>query len=271
MYTCVIIYLMYDILYSITAHEAPDCVIDLIKNIFAYHPALHVGIIIHTSHYLYSELYNAIPYKHVWIHPKPFDKQWCSYGIFLGHILNFTFILEHTLQSRYVCVLASNCMFHRPVTLQILDDKYAESDETYIPTAPMPPIPEWAPTYQLSCNKPFFAFFHQYGIPFVNSYHEGVFFPWNVMKQIATFRDCINMRSLITIDFSFEEVLFSSLHLFFTGRRVRSICTMKQIEIHTIHEIQNPCVKTVARKYNDPVRVWLRKDTSLYSLNHLLK
>ncbi len=262
---------MYDILYSITAHEAPNCVIDLIENIFANHVGLQVGIFLHTNPALHAALEGIIPYRHGWLHPAPFDKQWCSYGIFLGHIMNMKYMIEHGIQGRYVCILASNCMFHRPVTREFLDAKYAEAEETYVPTAPMPPIPEWGPTYQLRCNYEFFRFFHEYRIPFVNSYHEGVLFPWDVMCKIATFQDWVAMRSRVALEFSFEEVLFSSLHLYFTGRRVRSICTMKNIHVDTIQDIENPCVKTVPRTYDDPVRTWLRKERCDISLDHVRK
>lgn len=262
---------MYDILYSITAHEAPDCVIDLVENIFANHVGLQVGIFLHTNPTLYSALENTIPYKHVWLHPEPFEKAWSSYGIFLGHIMNMTYMMQHSIKGRYVCILASNCMFHRLVTPELLDAKYNEPDETYVPTGHMPPIPEWGPSYQLQCNHVFFRFFHEFKIPFVNSYHEGILFYWDTISQIVSFRDWVAMRPLVALEFSFEEVLFSSLHVFFTGRKVRSICTLKDIQHDSIHEIQNPCIKPVPRKYNNPVRVWLRNQRQVISLDHVKK
>ncbi len=252
---------MYDIIYSINVHESPECVYDLIKNIRAYHQTLTVGIILHTNKNLFEVLQ---PSKDVWIYPQPLDKEWCSYGIFLGYIQNFLYLHSKNIEAKYYILLASNCMFHRPVSLELIQNKYAESEDVYIPTAPMPPIAEWAPIYQLSCNADFFNFFHELGIPFINSYHEGSIYPWEIFHKIATLKDWNTMRSKITLEFSFEEVLFPSLHKYFTNKGLRSICTMKLITLESIHEIKNPCIKSIQREYNTPIRQWLRKDTDLY-------
>jgi hypothetical protein len=255
---------MYDVVYSVLAHESPECVVDLIENILAFHPTLRVGIMFHTNPTLAVSLIPKLQYPHVWIHPTPFEKTWSSYSLFLGHIQNILWLQNQGITTRFLCLVASNCMFHRPVTLEFLEAKYAESDDLYVPTAYMPPIPEWAQTYQVRCNGPFFQFFHELAIPFVNSYHEGILLPWDIAIRIATFRDWNAMRALITVDFSFEEVLFSSLHWYFTGRHVRSLCTMQKIELETLHEIQNPCIKTVPRQYDHPIRIYLRKETRKY-------
>ena len=231
---------MYDIIYSINVHESPECVHDLLDNIFAFHPQLSVGVILHTNNLMFEALQN-INRPHVWVYPNPLDKQWCSYGIFLGYIQNFRYLIESKIHAKYYILLASNCMFHRPVSLEFIQDKYMEPEDTYIPTAPMPTIPEWCQTYQLSCNP---QFFQELKIPLCNSYHEGAIFPWYVFQQIVTLKDWNALKSLIRLEFAFEEVLFPSLHRYFTGQTLRSLCTMKHIDLESIHEIQNPCIKT---------------------------
>lgn len=252
---------MYDIIYSINVHESPECVHDLLDNIFAFHPQLSIGIILNTSHTMFDAL-NTVSRSHVWLFPIPLNKQWCSYGIFLGYIQNFCYLVSQSIEAKYYILLASNCMFHRPVSLEFIQEKYAESDITYILTAPMPPIPEWCQTYQLSCNP---QFFQELNIPLYNSYHEGAIFPWHVFQQIVSFKDWTAISSRIRMEFAFEEVLFPSLHRHFTGRALRSICTMKHIDIESIHEIQNPCIKTVPRIYDNEIRRWLRNYIQFYS------
>jgi hypothetical protein len=261
---------MYDIIYSVTVHEAPECVIDLLENIFAYHPTMQVGVILNPNRIMYEQLKSRLAYKHVWLHPEPIEKQWCSYGIFLGHIENFHFLTSKNISANWYCLLASNCMFHRPISLRTIAEKYNEPEHSYIPTAPMPPIPEWPPTYQLSCNPRFFSFFHTHSIPFLNSYHEGTLYPWSVFQKIATFQDWKAKKSEVTMEFSFEEVLYASLHFYFTGKPVRSLCTMKHITIDTLADIQNPCIKTVPRIYDNEIRVWLRKDIRFYRTTNSL-
>jgi hypothetical protein len=249
---------MYDIIYSIIAHESPECVLDLIKNIFAFHPFMNVGIVIHTNIVLYEEV-KRIHKKHVWIHPEPFDKQWCSYGIFLGHVCNFNYVNSIGIIAKYFITLASNCLFHKSVCLEFIEEKINEDSMTYEPPKYMPPIPEWCQTYQLRCNSRFFTCFAQHNIPFINSYHEGTIFEWTIFQKIVNFQDWWALKDIITIDFAFEEVLFPSLYTYFTKKHVRSLCTLKDITLETLKTLQNPCVKPVPRIWDHPIRVELRK------------
>ena len=56
-----------DILYSITAHESPECLIVFLNNIFYFNKALKISVIIHANSFMYKELSGKIPYKNVYL------------------------------------------------------------------------------------------------------------------------------------------------------------------------------------------------------------
>ncbi len=112
-------------------------------------------------------------------------------------------------------------------------------------------------------------YIHEKGVKsYVGSQHEGTIIPYDIMSHIANFSD--NLKSLIQKDTIFEEILLSTFYSHFTGKKLMSICkvfwnkpgyapSISDIEAETL-----PCVKRVDRKYNDPVRTWLRERANNY-------
>ena len=104
-----------DILYSITAHEKPECVWNMYENIMKYHRGLRVEVIVHANPILYEELQsNMPPSSTMLLHAEPTFKERFTSSLFLAHLANFKYMQK--VDFEFFCPLASNCMFvHEPL------------------------------------------------------------------------------------------------------------------------------------------------------------
>ena len=127
---------MYDILYSILIHEAPECVIDLIQNINYFHKGTKVAILFHTNPSMlqFAEQLTK-KYDNVFVNSDVTIKKHYTYSLLDGHVKNIEYCVVQQLKAKYIVLLASNCMFWKPVTLETVDALYAKrtpfNPETY--------------------------------------------------------------------------------------------------------------------------------------------
>jgi len=253
------------LIYSVLCHEHPDSVVDMIQNIFYYHKDISCTIVLNTTPDMYTVL-KAHESPTIFLAP-PSNKQMWTYDILKGHIINFTFCQTNALRSTYFIPLASNCMFHRHVTLSEINDACASVATS---SSPAENYAKW--------HWP--KFFRNYDIirclrkhnihKFYRGNHEGAILPYDIMAKIVNFTLTNNIISLIQQETVFEEMLLHTLYSHFVGREIVNICkifTTSPNLTPSIEEIEaekKPCVKRVDRNYNDPVRSWLRTQANNY-------
>jgi len=259
---------MVDIIYSISCHEEPDCVIDMIQNIFYYNKDICCNIVVNTNVHMFDELKKRqIESPCVFLEDNPTNKRIESYDILKSHISNFLYCRKNAITSTFFIPLASNCMFHKPVCLNTISSSVVNSIHT---------------SYKVNYNKWHWRNFFKNprmihtlessGISeFYPSQHEGVVIPYDIMGQIVDLTIEKNLEQLVEYNTVFEEIILSTLYIHISGKQLYSLCKVfwnKPNYLPNINDIQReplPCVKRVIRAYNDPIRVWIRTQASNYS------
>jgi len=270
---------MIDIIYSILCHEAPDCMIDMICNIAYYHRDVSYLIVINTNVQMYNELkMRSIETSNVKLSQHPFDKKSVGYDITKGHILNFNDCVDASIESTYFIPLASNCMFHKQVTRELLHEfislstfpkERSYSDISRVNTDSKNGI--WWSTFFMNIevintikdvyNSDMF-YWYQF---------EGIILPYSEMQAIVNFIKLNRIEERIQCDTCFDEILIQTLYHCMTGKHLATLCKAfwnspdYSPSIDEMKETPFPCVKRVSRSYNDPIRIWLRTETNNYA------
>lgn len=258
-----------DILYSITAHESPECVIDLINNIFYFNKGLIISIIIHTNTYIFNEL-KDLNIKNVFINPKILDKRYATIDILIGHIQNFTFSEYLNMKFQYFIPLASNCYFHKYLTLDYIKLSLEKSENA---------IPHrnydhngwhwWTSIFQ---NKKILQILldNQDCIDLFVNQHEGQIHTYETISYISNIIMKYKIFDIVESQICFEEFMLPTLYAKYTGKKVVDICNVfwnlpnLRPNIEQIESSEKPIVKTVVRDIDDPIRIYFRKKTNNY-------
>jgi hypothetical protein len=267
---------MYDLIYLITAHQSPECLIDLIHNIFYFHSTLRICILLHLSEPLSLQLQPT--HEHIMIYPKPWNKQaGFDFSIMKKHVELIEWSIQLGITTDYFIPLASNCLFHRHVTKEWLQEQYKVNNQVQLRTTFTDTDWHW-PLF--SKNKRLIAFFNEQGIhEWISYQHEGLFLPYEAAIQLYQFITTHAIESLIETMCPFEEVLLPTLLYHYTKRFPHSLCTIfwkRGIitlweDVHgciiasndhtaTIEDITTsttPCAKAIPLVYDDPIRVWI--------------
>jgi hypothetical protein len=251
----------YDVIYSITAHEKPEVIHDLIRNIKKYNQCNSFLICLHLNHKMFSNFYTDDPC--VVVNPEPYDKKKFTHLILKAHLDNYDYLEKGGIEFRSIMLLASNCMFIKQ----------------------MPPIPEfenYEQTFPQGCNIqhlngwhwPVFKKNHflvncfiDHDIRCYNCWHEGSLHSKEVFGKIKTFIESNRLFSNISCEICFEEILLPSLEVYFQNFMAPQLITVT-LERHgfTIQDIKKMrasgstnsfIVKRVFRNMNDPVRQFI--------------
>jgi hypothetical protein len=258
-----------DIIFSITCHEAPDCVIDMVQNIKYFCKKINFKIILHCNPPLHTILQQHFKDdSQVILHPNPF---WMNQSVHLTqkHLQNFQHV-QH-LNFKYFCLLASNCLMIKELTREDLDNQNVE--KIMLKGGHIPYDTWHFPTF----------FKNQYiveqlkDIELIGCLHEGSLY---TKEQFGKINDFIFGKQLfenMTCDSYYEEILLPSLAKHFSkDGYLKSICktfseipgSWRPLPIN-IEECRRTtkyyCVKRVFRTYNDDVRKWLRESNHFYN------
>ena len=115
----------YDIIYSYTCHENIDSFLDTLKNLFYFNKSQKVLVIINSNDIMYNELTNKINtygLENIKLYPYPSTKKINTYDILNSHIQNFSYCIDNNIKSKYFILLASNCLFHKPISMLYIEN-----------------------------------------------------------------------------------------------------------------------------------------------------
>ena len=249
-----------DILYSLTCHESPDALADTLENIKYFNRGHRIGIILNTNPDMYLSMKEDDVVRIV---PTPWAKRSESCDIFHAHLQNYNYACENNIRATYFIMLASNCMFHRAVTLQEIETGLASTPACDVQTYHERENGwHWPHFYK---NTDLLSRMSEGGIKsYIGYQHEGMVIPHAIMENIYTFVMGQRIFEQITYNTIFEEILPATLFAYSTGKKPFCICKVfwdkKEYtpSIEDIRECSAPCVKRVARSMNDPVREWLK-------------
>jgi hypothetical protein len=245
-----------DVLYFITCHENPEVVLDLLSNIEYYHKTLSFHVILHSNTSMITELSDKLP-SFATLHPTPCAKSRFTYSLYHALIECFVFARELEIISTYCITLASNCMFHREVTLDLLKD-FA------LPRIYPVLYPDDAHVQIAMSNTDLVTTFADNNVDtFYFCMHEGALIEYETFSKIADFTLTHNLHEKIQNEICFEELLLPSLYVHYMGHLYSNINTFptRGNDVPTISQIESstePCFKPCPRDIDHPLRVWLR-------------
>jgi len=254
---------MIDIIYSVLWHESPECFSDNIRNITYFNKGHSIKIIINSNLFIYdafAKLYENDPIT--LFHPSPYNKVKYTYDVLEGHLQNFVYCKRNKITAKYFIPLASNCMFHKQVILP-------EIERNLLLLPDVKDISEnikhsewhWPKFYE---NKKTVHILNNSGIyNFKGGQIEGFVIEYNIFNKIADYLNEHNIKELLTVHTSFEEILIPTLYSYFTNKGQYHICKVfwdipgYTPTIDQIINTNEPCVKRVVLDINNPVRKWI--------------
>jgi len=248
-----------DIIYSITCHESPDSFADTIENIKYFNRGHRIAIIVNANPVMHRTIREDDVVR---LLPNPWNKRTCSHDIFTAHMQNYKYSQEKSITATYFIMLASNCMFHRQITLDEIEEGVSHAPPCDVKTLSRRGTDwHWPPFYK---NAAIVSSLAENGIhTFIASEHEGMIIPYNIMSQIYTFVTSNRLIENIIQQTVFEEIFPGTLYAYFTGKKPYHICKVFWEKpgcapsIDDIRACGDPCVKRVARTMQNPVRQWL--------------
>lgn len=266
---------MYDIIYSVLIHEAPECIIDMIENIKYFNKGIKFAIIFHANPTIFGFAQTLTKkYDNVFVNSDVTVKKLYTYSILDGHIKNIEYCVVKDIRAKYIVLLASNCMFWKPITLETVDDFFAKR-------TPFNPEIYKDPTTDNTWHWPLFFKNHELVQRlkdikmkyFVVLQHEGAIIDYDTAMQMMSQIKCNLLNTIIKVETTFEEILVPSMIVKLTGYNQANMCKVFwEIDgsIPSIEQIKAcslPCVKIRDRDYNSEVRIWLRSIGNNYSVS----
>jgi hypothetical protein len=250
-----------DIIYSLTCHESPDSFADTLENIKYFNKGHRIAIIVNTNQSMHSSVKEDDIARIV---PMPWTKKIYTKDIFKAHLENYKYSRDNNITSTYFIMLASNCMFHRMITLQEIQDGVASTPMHDVTLSLPRPRGWWWPKFYR--NEKVISICEANNIRnYVASQHEGMIVTSSDMDKIYTFTIEKQLLENFTHDVVVEEIIPGTLYAYFTGRKPYHICKVfwdlpnYTPTIQHIQACELPCVKRVERSLTNPVRQWLRQ------------
>ena len=213
---------MYDIIYSVLAHESIECLLNLIENIKKYNKNNNYLIILNLNNYLFDKININKNNKNLIIYPKPIEKKINSYLLLYSHILNFNYLKSNNIKFNYFMFLASNCMFIKqmPKIINIYDDKIKITKSDKINNFTL----NWFHTNNFLKNNKILKLFEINKIGIYNNQHEGQLYTYFMLNTIIDFIEKNNIFNIIEKDTVFEEILPYSLCYYFFNIKPKLYC-----------------------------------------------
>ena len=222
---------MFDIVFSILAHESLDCVIDLCRNIHKYvSPTNSYLIVISANEVIMQEKKrqkecsgsSEDPWTHVQFNPHVFTKRYASIDIMDGLLDNINYLQSMGIHYQGIMSIASNCMFikYLPPVAEILDNleeppvKFL-ADEVNINSW------HWHVYFR---NSNLVAFLKEHNYYFIGFQCEGLFY---TEAQAIAVRDYIEgtLKPLITVENCiFEEFILPTTEYILFGKIGKRFC-----------------------------------------------
>lgn len=245
-----------DIVYSITAHESPECVWNMYENIIKFHKGLYVEVIVHANPPLYEELRrNMPPTSTLLLHPEPTYKERFTSSLFLAHLANYEYMKD--VDFDFFCPLASNCMFvHSP----LIDIIRSETPRLNIIKTgyKMPDAERWM-YKEFIKNEKLHEIFLQNNIEICVVTHEGAYYRKNVMEAMLKFCQSweINKKIFVNDCIPAEEIVLPSIEKHLTGELGKRYCgwipNIKESDVQSV--IETGTCPSLAGHWNNILKI----------------
>jgi len=112
---------IYDIIYSISCHESPQAMLDTIRNFNYFNRSSRICIVINPNALMHTALMDSIQtFQNIYM-LGPTEKKWGTYSIYEAHVDCFNFCRDYGITGKHFILMASNCYFHKEITLEQID------------------------------------------------------------------------------------------------------------------------------------------------------
>lgn len=214
--------IIYDVIYSIIAHESFDSLIQLINNIKLCNKEINFLIILHLNTSMYENyLENKYNDDKVLVNNIYYDKKINNIDLTKSHIDNFEYLINNNIIFLNFCFLASNCYFIKPINkfnvFGLLNNPKKNTTNFY-------GLNNWYWGKYLIKNKKIIELLNNNSIEILIGQIEGRTINYDVMLKIIDFINKNNFYELIECQFCFEEFIFPTLENYFAGRYDNNIC-----------------------------------------------
>ena len=265
-----------DIVYSITFHEHPICMLDLLLNILVYNHMNSILIICSINENMYLAIKNIKFPPNIKINPivRPTNARmlWNT-NLFAAHMNNLEYIKNANIHFTYFCTLASNEMFIKNVDINIIKDKIVLKKKEFKKTDPikiLDKLNSWVHYKPFMKNFNICSFFIKNGYEPFALQHEGLILPQTIMYDILKLykKDNFNNKTINIQDVLLEEV-FISTYLHNNYDYNDYVLTYRNYDNYSVsHEEMKGTdlysVKRVPRDINNDIRCFIRDNCIAY-------
>jgi hypothetical protein len=248
----------FDIVYSVLAHEEPECLLDLVKNILHFNRKYKIKIVINASLNLCMWLDKSIFPPEVSFTPKPKNRIKYSYDLLGGHVDNF--IYSENLDFDHYILLASNCMFFKDMDVTCVHNLDCQEPKELTLD---PSNPHFRGMFE---NHLIIDVLDSNGIMIydLHRFHEGVFYTKDQFRSIKNFLVDTGIHNMEKTVFIAEETLLPTLEVNFFGKMLPHIVNLRLENMeYRIEEASSKigvCViKPVPREIDCKERIYLRE------------
>lgn len=259
-----------DIVYSITFHEQPICMLDLLLNILIHNHLNTILIICSVNENMLLGIKNIKFPSNIIISPtiRPANAGmlWNT-NLFAAHMNNLEYIQKKNIQFNYFCTLASNEMFIKDIDINIIKNNIILKKKEFKRSQPMKILDKlnsWVHYKPFMQNLNICSFFITNGFEPFALQHEGLILPQNVMYDILKLykKDNFNNKTINIQDVLLEEV-FIPTYLHNNYDYNDYVLTYRNYNNYSVsqEEIEKTdlySVKRVPRDINNDIRCFIR-------------
>lgn len=264
----------YDIVYSITYHEQPICILDHFMNILTFNHLYKIFIVCSINENVYNELKNIKLPPIIVIHPyirSPHARMLWNTNLFAAHMNNFE-LVKH-IKFNHFCTLASNEMFIKNINLPDIENKIVLTKKEFVPASPekiIDKLQSWVHYKPFLNNFGMCSFFIKNELEPFSLQHEGLMLPKHIMYEVSTLykKDNFNNKTINMQDFLLEEVFIPTyIHNHYNFNNY--VLTQRDfdsyhISMEEINKTDLYSVKRVPRSIDHPVRRYIREKYLMY-------
>lgn len=260
--------MIFDIVYSLLAHDEPDALNDTISNIKKYNRNNKIIICVHLNNDMYNKFkLSKNNEENVFINPKHYNKKTFTMSLLAGHIDNFNYVKNKDITFKSFMFLASNCHFCKQVQPidnfvfpQLIDDnklKTINRKENIVGHLNI-----------MMKNKNMVKILRNDNVKLFKYQIEGALLTYELMNKIVKYIENNKLLNLVTHETCFEELLLPSLEIYYQGKVSERCCKVfwglpgyrpqkRHVDGFVISDDNKYCVKRVHRKVNDPIRKYI--------------
>jgi len=183
---------MKKIIFSLTAHEAPDCLLDLIENIRHYSRDYECVFLVACTEPVYAALSQHVDEKVIVTNVRDTTDIWGKIDVFHLHVINMQYLFDHSVDFDYFWFVASNEYFikdivAKPVIVRGPRERMSERQYTqyFFDFAHLDPNAMWAWWKHMRMDSYTMEYFRQHQLEFHCNQHEGLVLDKNLCEEIT--------------------------------------------------------------------------------------